>query len=219
MSKHLGTLIGTLWSSLRYEAARRRDWLRLAASLPPGASLGWRTEVEGGAISLGERTRIENNASLHCPLRGGDRCHIRIGAHCRVWPGVGLYSAGGWIEIGDYSSLNSHVLVYGTGGVRIGNYVRIATHTVIVASMHRYQRTDIPIKEQGIEARGILIQDDVWIGAGVTILDGVEIGRGSVIAAGAVVTKNVEAFSVMAGVPAHLLKCRGSLRTFPEQHA
>lgn len=85
--------------------------------------------------------------------------------------------------------------------------------------MHRYQRTDIPIKEQGIEARGILIQDDVWIGAGVTILDGVEIGRGSVIAAGAVVTKNVEPFSVMAGVPAHLLKCRGSLSTFPEQHA
>lgn len=125
MSKHLETLIGTLWSSLRHEAARRRDWLRLAASLPPGASLGWRTEVEGGAISLGERTRIENNASLHCPLRGSDRCHIRIGAHCRVWPGVGLYSAGGWIEIGDYSSLNSHVLVYGRGGVRIGNCVRM----------------------------------------------------------------------------------------------
>ena len=156
MSKHLETLIGTLWSSLRHEAARRRDWLRLAASLPPGASLGWRTEVEGGAISLGERTRIENNASLHCPLRGSDRCHIRIGAHCRVWPGVGLYSAGGWIEIGDYSSLNSHVLVY---------------------------------------------------------------GRGSVIAAGAVVTKNVEPFSVMAGVPAHLLKRRGSLNILPEQHA
>ena len=69
--------------------------------------------------------------------------------------------------------------------------------------MHRYQRTDIPITDQGI-----VIQDDVWIGAGVTILDGFKIGHGSVIAAGAVVTKNIEPFSVMAGVPAHVLKRR-----------
>lgn len=219
VSMNVATLIATLARSLRHEAARRRDWLRLAAALSPGASVGWGAEVEGRAISIGEQTRVENQAWLHCPDRGNAGSHIRIGAHCRVWPGAGLYSAGGWIEIGNYSSLNSHVLVYGTGGVRIGNHVRIATHTVIVASMHRYERADITIREQGIEARGIVIQDDVWIGAGVTVLDGVEIGRGSIIAAGAVVTKNVEPFSVMAGVPARLLKRRGNAEPPPENHA
>lgn len=218
VSATIGTLGRSVWGSLRHEAARRRDWLRLAATLPPRATLGWKAEIEGRTIVLGECSRVENYAWLHCPDRGDDSSRIRIGAHCRIWPGAGLYSAGGWIEVGDRCSFNSHVLVYGTGGVRIGNCVRIATHTVIVASMHRFQSPDIPIKEQGVEAQGIVIGDDVWIGAGVTILDGVEIGQGSVIAAGAVVNRSVEPFSVMAGVPARLLKRRGSAVIPPSEH-
>ena len=122
------------------------------------------------------------------------------------------------IEIDNYSSVNAHVLIYGAGGVRIGSYVRIATHTVIVESMHRYQRTEISIKQQGIKARCIVIEDEVWIGAGVTILDEVEIGRGSLIGAVAVLTKNVEPFSIMSGIPARLLKHLGNVDLSSRKH-
>ena len=125
---------------------------------------------------------------------------------------------GGLIEIDNYSSVNAHVLIYGAGGVRIGSYVRIATHTVIVESMHRYQRTEISIKQQGIKARCIVIEDEVWIGAGVTILDEVEIGRGSLIGAVAVLTKNVEPFSIMSGIPARLLKHLGNVDLSSRKH-
>ncbi len=100
------------------------------------------------------------------------------------------------------------VYVYGQGGVKIGNYVRITAHTIIVAPQHIFKRRDIPICEQGIESKGIIIEDDVWIGAHCTILDGVKIGKGAIIAAGAVVTKDVAPYSTVGGVPAKLIKVR-----------
>jgi acetyltransferase-like isoleucine patch superfamily enzyme len=98
--------------------------------------------------------------------------------------------------------------LYGTGGIRVGNYVRIAAHNVIVASSHQYGSTEIPIKQQGFSAKGIVIEDDVWIGAGCRILDGVRIGRGAIIAAGAVITKDVEPFDIVGGVPAKVIRNR-----------
>ena len=78
----------------------------------------------------------------------------------------------------------------------------------MIPSNHNYARTDIPIYRQGETSKGIVIEDDVWIGARVTILDGVRVGGGSIIAAGAVVSKDVEPFSVVGGVPARVLKSR-----------
>ena len=63
-----------------------------------------------------------------------------------------------------------------------------------------------PFVEQGITAEGIVIEDDAWLGAGAIVTDGVHIGKGAVVAAGAVVTKDVEAHTVVAGVPAKLVK-------------
>jgi acetyltransferase-like isoleucine patch superfamily enzyme len=74
--------------------------------------------------------------------------------------------------------------------------------------MHRFDRRDVPIHLQGSDASGIVTGDNVWIGAGVTVLDGVRIGTGAVIAAGAVVVKSVPAMTVVAGVPARVLRER-----------
>jgi acetyltransferase-like isoleucine patch superfamily enzyme len=100
--------------------------------------------------------------------------------------------------------------VYGHGGITIGNHVRIATHVVIVASNHIFDEPGMLIASQGVTAKGIAIDDDVWIGANAFILDGVHISSGAVIAAGAVVTKDVPSNAVVAGVPARILRFRFS---------
>jgi acetyltransferase-like isoleucine patch superfamily enzyme len=115
---------------------------------------------------------------------------------------------GGFIRIGDHCSVNPFCVLYGHGGLTIGNNVRIATCTVIIPANHVFSDLDIPIHKQGTTALGIVIEDNVWIGANVTILDGVRIGRGAVIGAGAVVTKDVDPLHVVGGVPACTIKVR-----------
>jgi acetyltransferase-like isoleucine patch superfamily enzyme len=92
--------------------------------------------------------------------------------------------------------------------LKIGDGVRIGAGTVIIPSNHVFSDPDVPIYLQGSAGTGICIEDDVWIGANCTILDGVHIGQGSVIAAGAVVNKDVAPYSVVGGVPARLIKKR-----------
>jgi acetyltransferase-like isoleucine patch superfamily enzyme len=70
-------------------------------------------------------------------------------------------------------------------------------------------RTDVPIADQPEPRLGVVIEDDCWLGAGVIVVDGVRIGRGSVVGAGAVVTRDVEPYSVMIGIPAKKVAMRG----------
>ena len=132
---------------------------------------------------------------------------IRIGRHCEIHPFAMLLTYGGDIHIGDNCSVNPFTIVYGHGGVRIGDDVRIAAHAVIIPGNHNVA-ADGPLHESGISAKGIEIDDHVWIGAGSRILDGVRIGRNAVVGAGSVVTKCVPANSTVAGVPARVIKQR-----------
>lgn len=120
----------------------------------------------------------------------------------------------GEISIGDNCSINPYSILYGHGGLKIGNWVRIAAHTVIIPSNHNFSDIDRPIGSQGGTQRGVIIEDDVWIGANVTILDGSHISTGCVIAAGAVVRGTTVPFGVYGGVPAKLLKMRGVTSSF-----
>ena len=127
---------------------------------------------------------------------------IRIGANSRIFEFAVLSCCGGAIQIGENSTVNPFCVLYGHGGLQIGNGVRIAAQTVMIPANHKFVSTDRPIYQQGLTKKGIVIEDDVWIGAGCKILDGVTIGKGSVIGAGSVVTKSVAPYSVMVGVPA-----------------
>jgi acetyltransferase-like isoleucine patch superfamily enzyme len=135
--------------------------------------------------------------------------HIHIGKDCRIGPGVILATYGGFIEIGDGASINPYSVLYGHGGLRIGNVVSIATHCTVVPANHVFDRTDIPIRRQGLRRQGIVIADDVWIGANAVVLDGARIGEGCVIAAGSVARGELEPMGVYGGVPARRLKTRG----------
>jgi maltose O-acetyltransferase len=80
---------------------------------------------------------------------------------------------------------------------------------VIYSQSHKYDRTDIPMCEQGFsEYKEVVIGDDVWIGRRAIIMPGVHIGKGCIIGAGAVVTKDIPDYSVAAGVPARVVKSR-----------
>lgn len=93
-------------------------------------------------------------------------------------------------------------------GVVIGNDVSIAHGATVMATSHLHGDKSIPIKDQGVEEKGVIISDNVWIGAKATVLCGVKILEGTIIGANAVVTKNTEKDSVYAGVPAKKIKDR-----------
>jgi acetyltransferase-like isoleucine patch superfamily enzyme len=112
------------------------------------------------------------------------------------------------ITIGDYSAVGAQSFIGGQGGVAIGSNVIMGPGVKIFSENHNYNLLNIPIRLQGESRKGVKIHDNCWIGAGVIILDGVTIGEGCVIAAGAVVTKNIPKNSIVAGVPAKVIKIR-----------
>ena len=115
------------------------------------------------------------------------------------------------VEIGRNSSLNQGVIINGFGGVEIGEGVRIASYTCIHSVDHQYDDPDVFIVDQGYLASKVVIENDVWIGAGVQITKGVRIGMGSIIGAGSVVTKDIPPYSIAAGVPCKVIKPRRNI--------
>ena len=97
-------------------------------------------------------------------------------------------------------------MIRGQGGVQIGDRVYTSPFTQIIAVNHVFDDPTRPFVEQGITAEGIVIEDDVWLGASSVVTDGVCIGKGSVVAAGAVVINDVPPHTVVGGVPARPLK-------------
>lgn len=126
----------------------------------------------------------------------GNNCFIRSFAMINAGP------PDGFVHIGDNTSIGQGAILYGNGGLKIGNKVLIAGQCFIVASSHSNLDKSIPIADQGYTAKGITIEDNVWIGAGVKILDGVTIGSGSIVGANAVVTSSIPPDSKVVGIPA-----------------
>jgi len=129
-------------------------------------------------------------------------------ANCAVDEFVIIKSYGGNIKIEENCSIGPFCVLYGHGGLYIGKHVGIAAHCVIIPSNHNFAEMNRDILDQGETSRGIIIEDDVWIGSGVKILDGVCIRKGCVIGAGTVVTKSTEPYGVYVGVPSRKIHSR-----------
>lgn len=114
----------------------------------------------------------------------------------------------GMISIGNNVSINPMCYIQGWGGIKIGNDVSIGHHVTIMSADHIFDDLNIPIKDQGVQFKEVVVEDGVWVGAKATILMGVRIGRGAIIAAGAVVTHDVDSFAIVGGVPARLIRSR-----------
>lgn len=115
-----------------------------------------------------------------------------------------INNAVGDVVIGDYTRIGLHNTIIGP--VSIGNHVNLAQSVTVSALNHNFSDTTKRIDEQGINTSQIVIEDDVWVGANAVILSGVKIGSHSVIAAGAVVTHDVPANTLVGGVPAKIIK-------------
>ena len=115
-----------------------------------------------------------------------------------------INNAVGDVTIGDFTRIGIHCTVIGP--VCIGNNVNLAQGITVTALNHNFDDVTKRIDEQGVSTKPVVIGDDVWIGANAVILPGVTIGRHCVVAAGAVVTKDVPDNTVVGGVPAKVLK-------------
>ena len=115
-----------------------------------------------------------------------------------------INNAVGDVVIGDHTRIGLHNTIIGP--VTIGSHVNLAQGITVTALNHNFSDARKCIDQQGVSTAAVTISDDVWIGANAVILPGVTIGRHSVIAAGAVVTKDVPPYSVAAGVPARIIK-------------
>ena len=166
-----------------------------------------RSRARGTNVRFGAMVKLSRGARLSTGNAAGEL--IEIGDDCKISHGAILATYGGWIRLGSNTTVNPYTVIYGHGGTAIGHDVRIATHVVIIPGNHIYNDPCAPIFAQGDTREGIVVEDDVWIGAHATILDGCTVGRGSIIAAGAVVTHDVPPLAVVAGCPARVINHRG----------
>lgn len=163
-----------------------------------------------GQIDIHSSAKIDSGVNIAVDWRNKQECTVSIGAGTVIKSGAYLGPRNGFIKIGNHCSINPYCVLLGYGGITIEDGVRIAAHTAIIAFNHNYEDPEVLIAKQGNRMSGVTIESDVWIGAGARILDGVHIGKGAVVGAGSVVTRDVPPLSVVAGVPAKIIKSRQS---------
>ncbi len=159
-------------------------------------------------IKIGDNILIDDNCLLDA--RGGKGEGIIIGNNVLIGRNAILSMKEGTIEIGDNTNIGVNCVLHTSSQVMVGKNVIVGAYTYLVGGgTHSLERTDIPIISQGIVSKGgIVVEDNVWLGAGVKILDGVKIGRDSVIGASSLVTENVPEFVIAYGIPAKVVKKR-----------
>jgi len=193
------TVVGIGLRGVFYRLIMRMDGV---AAIEKGVRLRFADQIR-----LGHGVYIDEGVYLHaCPqgIEIGSGTIVMHGAVLHVYNFRNMSQSG--IKIGKDSLIGEYSVIRGQGGVQIGDRVYTSPFTQIIAVNHVFDDPDRPFVEQGITAEGIVIEDDVWLGAGAVITDGVRVGRGAVVAAGAVVTKDVSPHTVVGGVPAKLIK-------------
>lgn len=161
-------------------------------------------------ISIGPGATLERGASIDGYARKG--VHIgrrtRIGAHTVVSSTSHLSRYGEGFAIGDDSGIGEYGYVGAAGGVFIGNNVIMGQFVSFHSQEHDFSDVERPIRQQGSREESIEVGDDCWVGARVTFLAGARVPEGCVVAAGAVVRGSFEPYSVIAGVPARVVRDR-----------
>lgn len=137
--------------------------------------------------------------------------NVGIGAFSRIVVSTSLNNIGAYIRIGNNVGIGEFAYLGGGGGLEIGDDSIIGQYLSCHPENHIYSDSEMLIRLQGVTRRGIRIGRNCWIGSKVTILDGVDIGEGCIVAAGAVITRSMPPNAIIGGVPAKVIKERGSI--------
>ena len=193
------TIVGLALRGVFYRLILRMDgW----AAIEAGVRLRYCSQIR-----LGHGSYLDQGVYIHAMPNG-----VEVGAGTIVMHGAVLHVynfrdlPNSRISIGRDSLIGEYSIIRGQGGVQIGDRVYTSPFTQLIAVNHVFEDPDRSFTEQGITARGIVVEDDVWLGSGAIVTDGVRIGKGAVIAAGAVVTQDIPAHTVAGGVPARVLR-------------
>lgn len=164
----------------------------------------------GQGTKLGLTARIRNAS--------GQTSNIAIGENCYIRGELFVFAHGGRVAIGDWCYIGENTRVWSAASIAIGNRVLVShsvnifdslTHPIKASERHAQIRSIFGHghpRELDLNEQAVNIHDDAWVGAGAFVLRGVTIGQGAVVAAGAVVTKDVPAFCIVAGNPATVIR-------------
>lgn len=225
LQKYQDMFVGSrsLWALARYELVAA--WI---AALPGSLGFLLRKRLFPGLFrAVGRGTVFGRNLTIRCPGR------ISIGANVIVDDNVVLDAKGspdvsritigndvllgrngilsctdGQIEFGDYVSTGPGCYFTTKGRIRIGSNISIGPNVHVIAAGHAFDDAETPVIRQERTAKGVVVEDGAWLGAGCFLLDGVTVGRNAIVAAGAVVTQDVPAMAIAGGVPAKVLRMR-----------
>ena len=195
-------------------------WPRLFASCGRGTTFASAVTLRHpGRIAIG--CKVVFSEGCICDARSPSRkTAINLGDDVTLSNNVMLSCKDGSISIGSRTGIGAQTIIQSAGGndIAVGDDVIIGPACYIVGGgNYNIDRLDIPMWRQGMkEDGGVVLENDVWLGAGVKVLGGVTMGEGSVAAAGAVVTKSVPPRAVCAGVPARVIKRRSGGERPPE---
>lgn len=176
-------------------------------------ALSWMARLARTVTSAWLRMRVGHcgkrlRAGTGVKVLGGG--NITLGDDVSILGDATLAAIGGVLQIGDRVAMNRHVHIDASqaGRIQVGSCVLIGPNVVLRASDHSHERTDIPIRDQGHTGGWIHVEEGVWLAANVVVTRNVRVGAHSIVAAGAVVVEDVPPFSVVAGVPARVLRSR-----------
>lgn len=173
--------------------------------------VGTQVKVRHGyQISAGKNLILDDNVSINALSTNGIIMgdHVSIARDSILFCTGVIAQKGKGIVIGNRTGIGARAFLAGQGGIVIGNDVITGPNIQIFSENHNFDDLNQTIKQQGVTKQATTIGNNCWIGGGVSILAGVTIGDGCVIAAGSVVNKSVPANSVVAGVPAKVIKTR-----------
>lgn len=188
--------------------------------------LKWYRNLLAYILQVSRQEFIQWSMAFLMAIPGGTGSVIRtyliqfksIGRNCRIMSGSTIEYP--WnLSIGHSTQINRGCVIHAGGGIQIGTNVLIGPGVVLYSQNHCYKDGNVPISYQGWHSEKVIIEDDVWLCARAIVLPGVRVATGTVVAAGAVVTHDTEAYSICAGVPAKAIAHRLRARNDEGNHS